>query len=94
MPLAIETLIPIASAIFSAGSFMSFAHAAVAATTPTIPVLCQPPTFEARKFARTMRAATSQAAMKAATHSAGVALKVSATGRIAGITGDTDCPLR
>jgi len=62
----------------------------IAMTTPTMPVLCQPPTFEARKFARTMRAATSQATMKAATQSAGVAPDVSATGRIAGITGETD----
>jgi hypothetical protein len=90
MPLAIETLIPIASAILSGASFMSFAQAAVAAITPTMPVVCQPPTFEARKFARTMRAATSQATMKAVTQSAGVAPNVSATGRIAGITGETD----
>ena len=89
MPLAIEVLMPIASAILSAGSFISLAHAAVAAITPTMPVVCQPPILDAWKFARTMRAATSQPAMNAATHSAGVAPTVSATGRIAGITGDT-----
>ena len=85
MPLAIDAEIPMTSGILSTGTFRSFAQAAAAAAmVPMMPVVCQPPSLEARRFARPMRAATSQPTMNAATHSAGVAPVVSATGRIAG----------
>ena len=85
---------PSAFSIFSGESFSSRDAAAAAAITPTMPVVCQPPTFEALKFARTIRAAISQPTMNAATHSEGDAPVVSASGRIAGITGETAWPLR
>src|SRR5438132_12589989 len=94
MPLAIEVLIPITSGILSTGTFNSLAQAAAAAMVPTIPVVCHPPRLDAVAFARPIRAATSQPMMNAATASDGDAPVVSAIGRIAGITGDTDCPLR
>src|SRR5262245_41947053 len=89
-PDAIDTLMPSTSGILSTGIFISRAQDAAAATAPTMPVVCQPPTSETLGLARTRRLATSHPIMKAAMHSAGVARKVSATGRIAGITADTD----
>jgi hypothetical protein len=94
MPLASDALMPSTSAIFSAGSLSSLAQAAAAAMLPTVPVECQPPSFDSRGLARMSRAATSAPTMSAVTQSAGEAPVLSASGRSAGITGEIDWPLR
>ena len=94
MPDDSETAMPMASATWSTGSFISLQQAAVVAMTPMMPVMCQPPSLPIRKPDRLMRAATSQPTMKAPSTSAGVAFVVSATGSSAGITAATDWPLR
>ena len=85
---------PSTSGILSAGSFMSLAQAAAAAIAPTVPVECQPPSFDNRGLARRSLAATSVPTMKAATQSAGAAPMLSASGRSAGMTGEIACPER
>jgi hypothetical protein len=86
IPLASDALMPITFGICATGVLRSRALAAAAAMAPTMPVVCQPPTLEARKFVRATRAATSQPMMKAATISAGLAPVVSASGSAAGST--------
>ena len=90
-PDASEAAMPITCGIAAAGTCISRAQAAAAPSTPTMPVECQPSNIGPSWSARTIRAATSAPMMKADTISAGVALVVSATGRIAGITAAIAC---
>ena len=91
-PLAIEAEMPMMSGICSTGTLSRRAQAAAAAITPTVPTVCQPPTLDAKKFARPTRAATSKPMMVAAMASTGVAPVISATGSTAGMTAEAACP--